>query len=123
MKINWTTIIIWVIGFCILIGVYFGIKRYFDGRITHVPNTVIEDSLRNQLIIVNRQKLELEKEIIAGQGEKLKLTGEAKYYKNKYHEEKNNEHIYVVLPTTDSAKHVIVTEYFIEQNIPLHYSR
>ena len=123
MKINWTNIIIiGIILFAFVVG-FFLIKDYFDDKVTIAPQSQVVDSL--QLVIIDQESnmLEYRKRLQKLEEEKLQLNNQYKHFKNKYYAERNNEDTYVVLPTDDSTKLSIITEYFVEQGVSLYYSR
>ena len=123
MKVNWTNIII--IGIILLAFVvgFFLIRNYFDGKVSIAPQSQVVDSL--QLVIIDQESnmLEYRKRLQKLEEEKLQLNNQYKHFKNKYYAERNNEDTYVVLPTDDSTKLSIITEYFVEQGVSLYYSR
>ena len=123
MKVNWTNIII--IGIILLAFVvgFFLIRNYFDGKVSIAPQSQVVDSL--QLVIIDKESnmLEYRKRLQKLEEEKLQLNNQYKHFKNKYYAERNNEDTYVVLPTDDSTKLSIITEYFVEQGVSLYYSR
>ena len=123
MKINWTNIIILGIILLAFVVGFFLIRNYFDGKVTVAPQSQVVDSL--QLVIIDQESnmLEYRKRLQKLEEEKLQLNNQYKHFKNKYYAERNNEDTYVVLPTDDSTKLSIITEYFVEQGISLYYSR
>ena len=123
MKINWTNIIILGIILLAFVVGFFLIRNYFDGKVTVAPQSQVVDSL--QLVIIDQESnmLEYRKRLQKLEEEKLQLNNQYKHFKNKYYAERNNEDTYVVLPTDDSTKLSIITEYFVEQGVSLYYSR
>ena len=99
------------------------IKKYFNNDVTVVPTSSVVDSLSTIISEQDDNILEYRKAVQKLEEEKLHAASNYNTLKRKYYEEKSKELEYIMLPLSDSAKHDIITGYFIEQNIPLYYSR
>ena len=122
MKFNWNSLIPVGITILIVAVLFFNYKRHI-AKDVYIKNKEIEnDSLYQNIYMLNNQIYNLKQEEQIRDKILYNKVSEIKRLKDEYQKEKNKADIPIII-LNDSVRTTIITEYFIEQGVSLHYSR
>jgi len=123
MKTNWNNILTIVVVILAVFGAYKLFTVYKKDIAIIESNTVAIDSLQNKIFLLDKSILTAKEDNQKLEGEKYLLDEKLKRLKNTYNDAANKKNDIVYYPYSDSAKYLIITEYFTRNKVPLSYSR